>query len=50
MTKRFQLVEAVSGGEVAEDIEADSYEEAAAKILESMGYKLLEVKDEDEEE
>jgi len=50
MAKRFQLVEAVSGGEVAEEIEADSYEQAAAQVLEGMGYKLLEVRDEDDEE
>ena len=50
MTKRFQLVEAISGGEVAEEIEADSYEQAAAQVLESMGYQLLEVNDEDKEE
>ena len=49
MAKRFQLVEAVSGGEVAEEIEADTYEQAAAQVLESMGYQLLEVKDEEEE-
>ena len=49
MAKKFQLVEAVSGGEVAEEIEADTYEEAAAEVLEGMGYQLLEVKDEDEE-
>ena len=48
--KKFQLTEAVSSGEVAEEIEADSYEQAAAQVLESMGYKLLEVKNEDEEE
>ena len=47
MAKKFQLVEAVSGGEVAEEIEADTYEEAAAEVLESMGYQLLEVKDEE---
>ena len=47
MSKRFQLVEAASGGEVAEEIEADTYEEAAAEVLESMGYQLLEVKDEE---
>ena len=49
MAKRFQLVEAVSGGEVGEEIEADTYAEAAAEILESMGYQLLEVKDDEED-
>ena len=49
MAKRFQLVEAVSGGEVGEEIEADTYGEAAAEILESMGYQLLEVKDDEED-
>jgi len=50
MAKRFQLVEAVSGGEVGEEIQADSYAEAAEEILEGMGYKLLEIKDKDGEE
>ena len=50
MAKKFQLVEAVSAGEVAEEIEADTYEEAAAQVLENMGYQLLEVKNEDGEE
>ena len=48
MAKRFQLVEAVSGGEIGDEIEADTYGEAAAQILEEMGYQLLEVKDEQE--
>ena len=49
MAKRFQLVEAVSGGEVGEEIKADTYADAAAEILESMGYNLLEVKDDEDD-
>ena len=48
-TKRFQLVEASSNGEVGDQIQADTYGEAAAQILEEMGYQLLEVKDEEEQ-
>ena len=49
MAKKFQLLEASSGGEVGDQIEADTYGEAAAEILESMGYQLLEIEDEKEE-
>ena len=50
MAKKFQLVEASSGGEVGDLIEADTYAEAAAEILEQMGYQLLEIKHEEQKE
>lgn len=47
--KQFQLEEDSSGGEVGDPIEAKSWEEAARQILEQMGYRLVEVKNNDGE-
>lgn len=41
----FQIYDASSEGEVGEPFEADSYEEALLLALEKMGYKILEIKE-----
>ena len=41
----FVLVESSSGGECGEPFEADNAESALRKVLEGMGYRLVEVKE-----
>ena len=48
--KHFQLLEDSSSGEVGDVIEAKCWEEAASQILEQMGYRLVEIKDSEDDE
>jgi hypothetical protein len=42
----FQTYDTSCDGEVGEQFEADSYEEAMSIVLEGMGYKIIEIKEE----
>ncbi len=44
--KKFQVLEASSGGEISDVIEARNTGEAAIRVLEEMGYTIKEIKDE----
>ncbi len=41
----FQVYDTSCDGEVGEQFEADSYEEAMSIVLEEMGYKIIEIKE-----